>query len=100
MKVIGVEDPDRKKQFKINATPSAMAGFLLPSGVLIQIWNWKVFAYCPDPELNLFSNNPLGKGVAVRSRPVPVFINKWIAVWRRFDFFSNRQGFFIYPLLN
>ena len=64
------------------------------------IWNWKVFAYCPDPELNLFSNNPLGKGVAIRSRPVPIFINKWIAVWRRFDFFSNRQGFFIYPLLN
>ena len=29
MKVIGVGDPDRKKQFKINTTPSAMAGFLI-----------------------------------------------------------------------
>ena len=62
--------------------------------------NWIVPAYRPDTEFNLASDDPLGKRITVRPRPVSIFMNKWIDLRRRFNFFDDRASVFTDPLLN
>ena len=56
--------------------------FVFILSVLMCVWYWKVSAYSSDAEGCLALNYPLGKCIAVRTRPVSVVIDEWIGFWR------------------